>query len=275
MKRKVLLFGTTLIALLVVLSACNQNESADSSEDKKIVVAATPTPHGEVAKKAGELLKDKGYEVEVREVNDYKIPNKLLDEGDVDANMFQHVPYLEAEKASHGYKVEEVGKVLTTPMGVYSKKYDSLKELPKGAKIYISNNPAEEGRFLSFFVKEGLIKIKDGVKIEDAKLDDIVENKKDLQFDNQQGAEFLPKTYNNGEGDAVIMNSNYAIDNGLKPLKDSIAVEDESSPFANILAVQEGHKNDQKYQDFLEALQSKEIQDYINEEFDGAVIPAK
>ncbi|MBH9580385.1 methionine ABC transporter substrate-binding protein [Staphylococcus felis] len=271
--KKLLNLVTLMVVIVVLLVACGQSES--SSEDKTIVVAATPTPHGEVVKKAAEQLKDKGYKVEVREVNDYKIPNKLLDKGDVDANMFQHVPYLNAEKQSHGYKIEEVGKVLTTPMGVYSKKHKSLKDLPQGAKIYISNNPAEEGRFLSFFVKEGLIKIKKGVKIEDAKLDDIVENKKDLQFDNQQGAEFLPKTYNNNEGDAVIMNSNYAIDNGLKPLEDSIAVEDESSPFANILAVQEGHKDDQKFQDLLKAVQSQEVRHYIEDEFDGAVIPAK
>ena len=88
------------------------------------------------------------------------MPNKLLDKGDVDANFFQHVPYLNAEKKSHGYKIEELGKVFTTPMGVYSKKYKNLKDIPDGSTIYVSNNPAEEGRFLSFFVNEGLIKLK-------------------------------------------------------------------------------------------------------------------
>ncbi|MGV3042593.1 MetQ/NlpA family ABC transporter substrate-binding protein [Staphylococcus rostri] len=272
--KKLRLVIVVLAAFAVVLTACGNKQEADK-EDKKIVVAASPTPHGEVVKKAGKILKKDGYDVQVREVNDYKIPNKLLDKGDVDANMFQHVPYLKAEQKSHGYQLETVGKVLTTPMGVYSKKHKSLKDLPDGAKIYISNNPAEEGRFLSFFVNEGLIKIKPGVKIEDAKLDDIVENKKHLEFDNQQGAEFLPKTYNNNEGDAVIMNSNYAIDNGLKPLKDSIAVEDASSPFANVLVVQKGHKDDKKFQDLIKALQSDEVRDFINKEYDGAVIPAK
>ncbi|UXR78805.1 MULTISPECIES: MetQ/NlpA family ABC transporter substrate-binding protein [unclassified Staphylococcus] len=272
--KKLRLFALLVVALAIVLTACGQQKES-SKEDKKIVVAASPTPHGEVVKKAGDILKKDGYDVEVREVNDYKIPNKLLDKGDVDANMFQHVPYLKAEQKSHGYQLEEVGKVLTTPMGVYSKKHKSLKDLPDGAKVYVSNNPAEEGRFLSFFVKEGLIKIKDGVKIEDAKFDDIVENKKHIEFDNQQGAEFLPKTYNNNEGDAVILNSNYAIDNGLKPLEDSIAVEDESSPFANVLVVQKGHKGDKKFQDLIKALQSDEVRDFIKKEYDGAVIPAK
>ena len=158
-------------------------------------------------------------------------------------------------------------------MGVYSKKYKNIKDIPKGSTIYVSNNPAEEGRFLSFFVNEGLVKIKDGVKIEDAKFEDIVENKKDLKFNNQQGAEFLPKTYKSGEGAAVVMNSNYAIDNGLTPSKDAIALENESSPFANILAVKEGHKNDEKFQTLIKVLQSKDMKAFIKKEYGKDVIP--
>ena len=145
--KKLTLLLTSIAVFALVLTGCGQDKTS-KADDKKIVVAATPTPHGEIAKKAGEIMKKKGYDVQIREVNDYKIPNKLLDKGDVDANLFQHVPYLKEEKKSHGYKIEEVGKVLTTPMGVYSKKHKSLKDLPDGAKIYISNNPAEEGRFL-------------------------------------------------------------------------------------------------------------------------------
>ena len=111
------------------------------------------------------------------------------------------------------------------------------------------------------------------MKIEDAKFEDIAENKKHLKFNNQQGAEFLPKTYNNSEGAAVIMNSNYAIDNGLKPSKDAIAFEGKSSPFANIIAVQEGHKKDKKFQELLKVLQSKEIKAYIKKQYGDDVIP--
>ena len=102
----------------------------------------------------------KGLRFKNKTVNDYKVPNKLLDKGDVDANFFQHVPYLKAERKDHNYNIEEVGKVFTTPMGVYSQKYKNIKDIPKGSTIYVSNNPAEEGRFLSFFVDKGLIKIK-------------------------------------------------------------------------------------------------------------------
>lgn len=259
----------SILVLVIVLTGCGK----DKEDSKKITVAASPAPHGDVLKKAKEQLKKKGYDLEVKEVNDYKVPNKLLDKGDVDANFFQHVPYLKAEKKNHGYKIEELGKVFTTPMGVYSKKYKNLKDIPEGSTIYVSNNPAEEGRFLSFFVDEGLIKLKKGVKIEDAKFEDIAENKKNLKFNHQQGAEFLPKTYKNGEGAAVIMNSNYAIDNGLKPSKDAIVMEGKSSPFANIIAVQEGHKKDKKFQELLKVMQSKEIKDYIKKEYGDDVIP--
>lgn len=126
---------------------------------------------------------------------------------------------------------------------------------------------------MSFFVDKGLIKIKKGVSIEDAKFDDIVENKKDLKFNNKQGAEFLPKTYNSKEGAAVIMNSNYAIDNGLTPHKDAIAIEGKSSPFANIVAVQEGHKNDKKFKELMKVLQSKEMKKFITDKYGQDVIP--
>ncbi|GGB01316.1 methionine ABC transporter substrate-binding protein [Macrococcus hajekii] len=269
MKKGLGLLGA--IVLSASLAGCGASSAKE--ESNKIVVAASPTPHGEIVKHAAEEMKKKGYDVEVKIVNDYKVPNKLLDEGDVDANLFQHIPYLNAEKKTHGYKIEEVGKVFTTPMGVYSKKYKKLSDIPDGAEIFVSSNPAEEGRFLSFFVNEGVIKLKEGVKIEDAKFTDVIENKKNLKFNNKQSAEFLPKTYKNGEGAAVIMNSNYAIDNGIIPHKDAIALEGKSSPFANILAVQEGHKNDKKFQDLIKVLQSDDMKAYITKEFGQDVIP--
>ena len=267
---KQLISLTILVCFAAILVACG---SSKDKENKKITIATSPAPHGEVLKHAKDEMKKKGYDLEIKVVNDYKVPNKLLDKGDVDANFFQHVPYLKAERDDHNYNIEEVGKVFTTPMGVYSKKYKDIKDIPKGSTIYVSNNPAEEGRFLSFFVDKGLIKIKKGVKIEDAKFEDIVENKKNLKFNNKQGAEFLPKTYKSKEGAAVIMNSNYAIDNGLTPHKDAIAIEGKSSPFANIIAVQKGHKDDEKYQTLLKVLQSEDMKKFIKKEYNEDVIP--
>ncbi|QLK85574.1 MetQ/NlpA family ABC transporter substrate-binding protein [Staphylococcus sp. 17KM0847] len=262
-----------IFVLTVALAACGNKEEKN---DKKIEVGASPAPHAEILEEAKPLLKDKGYDLEIKTINDYTTPNKLLDAGELDANFFQHTPYLDTEKKDKKYKIESAGNVHLEPMAVYSQKYDSLKDLPDGAEIFVSNNPAEQGRFLKFFVDEGLIKIKDGVKIQDATFDDIVENKKNIKFNSKQAAEFLPKTYQNNEGDAVIINSNFAIEQKLNPQKDSIAVENgKDNPYANLIAVQEGHKNDEKIKALMEVLQSKDIQDFITKKYDGAVTPAK
>ncbi len=264
-----------VLVVAVALAACG-NGSDSKKEDKKIVVGASPAPHAEILEEAKPLLKDKGYDLEIKTINDYTTPNKLLDAGELDANFFQHTPYLDTEKKDKGYKIESAGNVHLEPMAVYSKKYKSLKDLPKGAEIFVSNNPAEQGRFLKFFVDEGLIKIKKGVKIQDATFDDITENKKDIKFNSKQSAEFLPKTYQNGEGDAVIINSNFAIEQKLNPQKDSIAVEKgNNNPYANLIAVKEGHKEDKKIKALMEVLQSKDIKDFIKKKYDGAVEPAK
>ena len=249
-----------LLSLTVALAACGGKD-----DDKTIRVGASPAPHSEILEKAKPLLEKKGYKLDIKTINDYTTPNKLLDKGELDANFFQHTPYLES-----------AGNVELEPMAVYSKKYKSLKDLPKGATVYVSNNPAEQGRFLKFFVDEGLIKIKKGVKIEDAKFSDITENKKDIKFNNKQSAEFLPKIYQKQDADAVIINSNYALDQKLNPKKDSIAYEKaKDNPYANLIAVKDGHKDDKKIKALMEVLQSKEIRDYINKEYDGAVVPAK
>ncbi|WP_214336205.1 MetQ/NlpA family ABC transporter substrate-binding protein [Staphylococcus arlettae] len=269
--KKILSLAFVLV-LSVVLAACGNSEG----KDKKITVGASPSPHAEILEQAKPLIEDKGYDLEIKTINDYTTPNKLLDKGELDANYFQHTPYLETEKKSKKYKIESAGDVHLEPMAVYSKKYKNLKDLPKGATVYVSNNPAEEGRFLKFFVDAGLVKIKDGVKIEDAKFDDIVENKKDIKFNNKQSAEYLPKIYQNEKADAVIINSNFAIDQKLDPKKDSIVLEKpEDNPYTNLIAVKEGHKDDEKIKALMDALNSKDIKDYIKKEYNGSVEPAK
>ncbi|NJI02844.1 MetQ/NlpA family ABC transporter substrate-binding protein [Staphylococcus agnetis] len=265
-----------ILVLSVVLAACGNDSKSGDKEDKKIVVGASPAPHAEILEQAKPLLEKEGYDLEIKTINDYTTPNKLLDAGELDANFFQHTPYLDTEKKDKKYKIESAGNVHLEPMAVYSQKHKSLKDLPKGAEIFVSNNPAEQGRFLKFFVDEGLIKIKKGVKIQDATFDDIVENKKDIKFNNKQAAEFLPKTYQNNEGDAVIINSNFAIEQKLNPQKDSIAVEKaDNNPYANLIAVQDGHKDDKKIKALIKVLQSDDIKKIIKDKYDGAVTPAE
>ncbi len=268
-----LLFVATLV---LVLAACGGNEKkASKEEDKTITVGASPAPHAELLEQVKPALEKEGYTLKIKTINDYTTPNRFLDAGELDANFFQHTPYLDTEKKAKGYKIESAGNVHIEPMAVYSKKYKSLKELPENAEVFVSNNPAEEGRFLSFFTEAGLITLKDGVDPVKATFKDIKENKKNIKFNNKQSAEFLPKSYNNGEGDAVLINSNFALENKLNPVKDSIAIEKSDSPYANLIAVQEGHKDDAKIKALVKALQSKETQDFINKKYNGAVIPAK
>jgi len=269
--KKLFSFASVLV-LALVLAACGNG----GGKDKTITVGASPAPHAEILEKAKPLLKDKGYNLKIKTINDYTTPNKLLNKGELDANFFQHTPYLKTDKKDKGYKIESAGNVHLEPMAVYSKKYKSLKDLPKGATVYVSNNPAEEGRFLKFFVDEGLIKLKKGVKPENATFKDIAENKKDIKFNNKQSAEYLPKIYQNEKADAVIINSNFAIDQKLSPKKDSIVVEKaKNNPYANLIAVKDGQKDDKKIKALMDVLQSKEIKDYINDKYDGAVVPAK
>ncbi|KAA1042515.1 MetQ/NlpA family ABC transporter substrate-binding protein [Macrococcus equipercicus] len=275
--KKLLAFVITVL-FAVVLTACGSSDSKDSSSakgDKTITVGASPAPHAEILEQAKPILKKEGYTLKIKTINDYTTPNRLLSEGDIDANYFQHTPYLDTEKKSKGYKIESAGNVHIEPMAVYSKKYKSLEDLPKGATVFVSNNPAEEGRFLSFFTKAGLIELKPGTDPIQATFKDIKTNKKNIQFNNKQAAEFLAKTYQNNEGDAVIINANVALANKINPVKDSIVIEDKKSPYANLIAVQQGHKNDAKIKALVKALQSPQIVKYIKDHYDGAVIPAK
>lgn len=282
MKKFLLLL--TMSVFTVILAACGSGgsegeESGETAENEEsggtLKIAASPSPHAEILEKAATLLEEEGIELDISIVNDYTTPNRLLADEEVDANFFQHTPYLKTESESHGYELASAGNVHIEPMAVYSKDYDSLEDIPEGSTILVSNNPAEEGRFLSFFVDAGLIEIEEGIDIEDAKFDDITKNPKNLEFNNETAPEMLVKMYENNEAPAVIINSNFALDGGLNPQEDSIALEDKESPYANLVAVREGDQDRKDIQKLMEVLQSDEIKQFIEENYDGAVIPAE
>jgi D-methionine transport system substrate-binding protein len=269
-----------LLALVVAvgLVACGSKdekstESGDKKEATKLVVGASNVPHAEILEKVAPILKEKGIDLEIETFQDYVLPNKALQDKELDANYFQHIPYLESQMAENGYKFENAGGIHIEPIGVYSKKYKSLEELPEGGHIIISSSVADHGRILTMLEKEGLIKLKDGVEKVKAEVKDIVENKKNLKFDTEYEASLLPTIFNNSEGDAVLINSNYAIDAGLNPIKDSIALEDKVSPYVNVIAVRKGDKDKPAIKALVDALHSKEIQDFILEKYEGAVVP--
>jgi len=166
------------------------------------------------------------------------------------------------------------GGIHIEPIAIYSKKYKSLDELPKGAKIIISKSVADQGRILTLLEANDLIKLKDGVDKTTAEIKDIAENPKELKIDPAVNAEMLVQTYNNSkDADAVVINSNFAIDAGLDPKKDSIAIEGDESPYVNVIAVRKEDKDNESIKKLVDVLHSKEIQEYITEEWGGSVVP--
>ncbi|WP_394190446.1 MetQ/NlpA family ABC transporter substrate-binding protein [Paenisporosarcina quisquiliarum] len=270
--------GILLSVSALTLGACgtdSDSTSGSNGENKELVVGASNVPHAEILEQAKPLLEEKGIDLVIETYQDYILPNEDLENGDLDANYFQHVPYLESQIADHGYEFENAGGIHIEPIGVYSKKYDSLEELPKGASILISNSVADHGRILSMLEAEGLITLAEGIDKTKAEVKDIVDNPKDLQFEAEYEAALLVQLYENEEGDAVLINSNYAIDAGINPLEDSIAIENSESPYVNIIAVQSGNEDNEEIKALVEVLTSKEIQDFILEEWGGSVVPVK
>lgn len=264
------------LSLALVLSACGASNEKSEGSDKeltKLVVGASNVPHAEILEQVKPILKDKGIDLQIKKFQDYVLPNKALQSKELDANYFQHIPYLNAQNKEFGYGFVNAGGIHIEPIGVYSKKYKSLADLPNGAHLIMSNSVADHGRLLSLLEKEGLIKLKDGIDKTKATLNDVIENPKNLKFDTNYEAALLPKIYNNGEGDAVLINSNYAIDAGLNPVKDSIAIEDKNSPYVNIIAVRKGDEDKKEIKALVEALHTKEIQDFILSKYKGAVVP--
>lgn len=263
-----------ILVLSFALAACGNN-SKDTKDDKTttLKVGASNTPHAVILEKAKPILEEKGIDLEIVPFQDFILPNKALANEEIDANFFQHIPYLKGEMAKKGYDFVNAGGIHIEPIGIYSKKYKKLSDLPDGATVIMSNSVADHGRALSLLEANGVIKLKKGIDKTTATVDDIVENKRNINFKSQYAPELLPRIYQNGEGDAVLINSNFAIDAGLNPLKDSIAIEGSNSPYVNIVVVNKKDENNKAIKTLVDVLHSKEIQEFILKEFKGAVVP--
>ncbi|EMU53593.1 MetQ/NlpA family ABC transporter substrate-binding protein [Clostridium butyricum] len=275
MKKKsilsVVLAGVLAIGLIGCGGTGSNGSGADSKDDKVIKIGVTPKPHKEIVDAAVPLLEKEGYKVEITEFNDYVQPNTAVEEGSLDVNFFQHTPYLNEQVQSRGLHLKSVAAIHLEPMGLYSKKITSLDELKDGSTIAVPNDPSNEARALKLLAANGLIKIKDGELVTPA---DITENPKNLKF-NELEAAAIPRAID--DVDAAIINGNYAIEAGFDVLKDGIIKEDKDSeaakPYANIVVVKEGNENLEKIQALVKALTSDEVRDFINKEYNGAVIP--
>lgn len=256
---------------LVGCGGANTAGTKDSKNDKVIKIGVTPKPHKEIVDIAKPLLEKQGYTVEITEFNDYVQPNTAVSEGSLDANFFQHTPYLNEQNKSKGFKLVSVGPIHLEPMGLYSKKVKSIDDLKDGATIAVPNDPSNEARALKLLAGKGIIKIKDGELITPK---DITENKKNLKFSELEAAA-IPRAMD--DVDAAVINGNYAIEAKFNPAKDTLIVEDKNSeaakPYANILVVKEGNEKQEKIQALYKALTSPEVKAFIEKEYNGAVIP--
>jgi D-methionine transport system substrate-binding protein len=274
MKKKsilsIVLAGIVTLGLAGCGAATNSG-SKDSKNDKVIKIGVTPKPHKEIVDIAKPLLEKQGYTVEITEFNDYVQPNTAVSEGSLDANFFQHMPYLKEQNESKGFKLVSVGAVHLEPMGLYSHKIKSLDELKDGATIAVPNDPSNEARALKLLAGKGIIKIKDGELVTPK---DITENTKNLKFSELEAAA-VPRAIE--DVDAAVINGNYAIEAKFSPTKDAIVIEDKNSeaakPYANIVVVKEGNEKQEKIQALVKAMTSPEVKAFIEKEYNGAVIP--
>ena len=216
-----------VLALSVV--GCGNKEGASSSDDKKIVVGATAVPHAEILEHIKPLLKEKGYELEVKTFDDYSLLNPAVDEGSLDANFFQHVPYLKESIDAKGYDLDYTVKVHIEPMALYSKKVSDISDIADGSEIAVPNDPSNEARALQLLADNGLIKLND---TELPTVKDITENPKKLKVTELQ-AEQLPRVLEDVE--AAVINTNWALQADLNPVKDSLAIESTDSPYAQYI----------------------------------------
>lgn len=269
MKKKALISGVLVGVLSLALVGCGKGSN---SEDKTITIGVTPVPHEEIMEYAKPKLEEKGYKVNIKEFTDYVTPNKALSEGSLDANYFQHIPYLNEQNKAENLGLTYTAKVHLEPLGLYSKSLKKIYDLKDESTIAIPNDPSNEARALRLLEANGLIKIKDGELVT---VKDITENKKNLKFKELEAAA-IPRSLD--DVDAAIINGNYAIDAGFSVKDDALIAEDKDSeaakPYANIIAVRSDNKDSQKIKDLTEVLTSEDVKKFINEKYDGSVIPA-
>lgn len=255
------------LALVLSLGACAKKN------DKVITVAASPTPHAEILKAAAKVLEKDGWTLDVKEYSDYVVPNNVVEDGEVDANYFQHQPYLDTFNAENGTHLVSVARVHYEPFGIYAGTKSSIDELEDGDKIAIPNDGSNRARALLLLEANGIITLKEGVGMQATSLD-IVDKSVNVEIEEMEAAQ-IPKVRDSVA--LAVINGNYALQAGLNVAKDAIASEDPNSvsaqTYANVLVVKEGNENSEKTQALKKALLSDDVRTFINETYSGSVVP--
>lgn len=268
--KKLLAVVLTGAFVVSALAGCGKSTSAD---DKVIKVAASATPHAEILEQAKPLLEAKGYDLQVTVFDDYVQPNEVVESGDFDANYFQHIPYLESFNEEKGTHLVNAGGIHYEPFGIYPGTKASLDELADGDSIAVPNDTTNEARALLLLQDNGIITLKEGAGLTATK-NDIVENPYNVDIVELEAAQ-VPRVKD--EVAFMVLNGNYALEAGFSVAKDAIAYEKADSEaaktYVNVIAVKEGNENSDKIKALVEVLTSQDIKDYINNTYDGAVIP--
>ena len=260
---------------IIVVESETVEEAESVTVDSKgtITVAASPTPHAEILAEAGKILEKEGWTLEVTEFEDYVQPNLVVEDGDIDANYFQHTPYLDNFNEEKGTHLVSIAGVHYEPFGIYPGTKASLDDIATGDTITVPNDTTNEARALLLLQDNGIIKLKDGAGLTATVLD-IEENPYDIKIQELEAAQVSRVK---DEVAYVVLNGNYALEAGFSVAKDSIAYEksdsDAAKTYVNILVVKEGNENNEGLQELAKVLKSDEIKDYINNTYDGAVVP--
>ena len=278
MKKRILALlcaATLSIGLLTGCGGSSSKPEEKAGETKTITVAASAVPHADILNVAAEVLKDQGYELKVTVFEDYVQPNNVVDSGEIDANYFQHINYLDSFNAENGTKlvVADNGKIHYEPFGIYPGQKASLDELAEGDAIAVPNDTTNEARALLLLQQEGLITLKEGAGVT-ATVNDVVENPKKLTLVEVEAAQVPKQLQSVALG---VINGNYALEAGLNVGKDSLAVEaadgDAIQQYVNVIAVKEGNESSDKIVALTNALKSDEVVKFINDTYEGAVVP--
>ncbi len=270
--KRILAAGAAAV-LAVGLTACGGKEN--KADDKTITVAASPTPHAEILEAAKDLLKEKGYTLEIKEFDDYPQQNVVVDEGEFDANYFQHQPYLDNFNEEKGSDLVSAAKIHYEPLGIYPGASENLENIKDGAKIAVPNDATNEARALLLLEENGIITLKEDAGLNATKKD-VEENPHNIEIVELDAAQIARVVE---ELDFVILNGNYALDAGFNVQTDAIAKEEADSEaaqtYANIIAVKKENKDSEKIKALVEVLQSEEIGKFITDTYEGAVVPMK
>lgn len=265
--------ATAVLGAALLISGCGSstnNESSSSSKPEVLKVAANPVPHAEILEQVKPILAKEGVDLQIIEFTDYIQPNMALSSHEVDANFFANVPYQNNYNKDHGTNFVSFAPVHIEPLAIYSQKIKDLKDLPNGAKVAIPSDPTNSARALLLLQSAGLVTLKDPNGLTNTPFN-ITSNPKNIQITELEAAQ-IPRSIQ--DLDAAVINANYALPAGLNPTKDGLFVEKADSPYANLLSVNPGDENKPAIQKLAKALQSPEIKKFIEEHYNGAIIPA-